>query len=72
MQDKTKEICRDEDDGVGAGFEVCVLCGGVVEGNELRDAEVDAGGEEDGGDGYNNDLTVQQDESGMQRDIGRR
>jgi hypothetical protein len=37
---------------------VSVLRGGVVEGDELREAEVDAGGKEDRSDRYGNDLTV--------------
>jgi len=44
---------------------VSVLYGGVVKGNELREAYIDAGSEEDGSDGDDDDLAVQQSESGM-------
>lgn len=62
LQDEAKKVHREEDDSVGAGSEVGVLRGGVVKEDELREAEVDAGGEEDGGDGDDDDLAVQRDE----------
>jgi len=65
LEDKAKKIHWEEEDSVVARSEVSVLYGGVVKGNELREAYIDAGSEEDGSDGDDDDLAVQQSESGM-------
>lgn len=57
MKHEAEEVDAQEDDGIHARFEVCVLVGGVVEDDDSSEREVDAGGEEDGGDGYADDLS---------------
>lgn len=54
LQHEGKDVAADEDVGVGVGREAGLI--GAVDGDDARQADVDAGGQEAGGDGQGDDV----------------